>query len=91
MKTSIAAAFLLISLLAVSGLAQGNGAMKVDFDPEVGWAVINTTANDKLIASVHLDSGRRNQNFDVSVRVRYEDGNVVAFTNIAILTTKPWD
>jgi hypothetical protein len=87
MKTSIALAYLLILLFAVCGHAQGNGAVKINFDPDVGWAVINTTASGKLNATVHLDNGRPNVDFSISVRVRYEDNSVEAFTNIATLST----
>ena len=87
MKTSIALALLLISLFAVCAYAQGGGAVKINLDPDVGWAIINTTASSKLNATVHLDNGRPNEDFSISIRVRYEDNSTVAFTDIATLST----
>ena len=85
-KSLILTTFFLVSLAAIA-LAQGQGAVKVEFDPEVGWANINTTASGKLIASAHLNNGLPDEAFSVSVRVRYEDQSTDVFTDIATLTT----
>ena len=73
--------------LAVSASAESKGAMKAAFDPDVGWAIVNTTASGKLNITVHLNNGKPNEEFDISLRVRYEDGIIVPFTNIATLST----
>jgi hypothetical protein len=87
MKRTISIAALLVLLSVVIGFAQGNGAVKVDFDPPVGWVILNTTASGKLIATAHVDDGRPNEEFTISVRIRYEDDSNIAFTDIATLTT----
>jgi hypothetical protein len=87
MKKTITMTALLVALYAVTGYAQGDGAVKIDFDPPVGWVILNTTAGGKLIATAHVNDGRPNQEFTISVRVRYEDDSMVAFTDVATLTT----
>jgi hypothetical protein len=72
---------------AASVFAGGQGAVKIDFDPNVGWVNLNSTASGRLIATAHLDNGAPNSVFDVSVRVRYEDGTTTLFTNVTTLTT----
>jgi hypothetical protein len=87
MKKPLVIAMLLFLFLAANALAQGKGAVKVEFDPDVGWVVLNTAASGKLIASAHLDSGLPDEEYSVSVRVRYEDGNTDIFNDIATLST----
>lgn len=87
MKKTIAIATLLVALSAVAGFAQGEGAVKIDFDPPVGWVILNTTASGKLIATAHLNNGKPNEDFSITVRVRYEDDSIVPFTDIATLST----
>lgn len=83
----MALATMLIAVFAVRGFAQGNGAVKVAFDPDVGWAIVNTTASGHLNVNAHLDNGRPNQEFTVSVRIRYADGTVIPYQDIGILST----
>ena len=73
--------------MATHALAEGQGAVKVEFDPNVGWVIFNTTASGKLIASAHLDDGLPDEEFSVSVRVRYEDQSTDIFADIATLST----
>jgi hypothetical protein len=87
MKRALVIAAVLFVVLATSAFAQGKGAVKIPFDPDVGWVIINTTGDGRLIADAHLDSGLPNEEFSVSVRVRYEDGNTDVFADIATLTT----
>ena len=89
MKKSVVLATLLIAALTfvASVSAGGKGAVKVEFDPNVGWVILNTTANGKLDATAHLDNGVPNEDFVVTVRVRYEDGTADQFTDIATLST----
>jgi len=89
MKRPFVIASLLVAVVAfaVSGFAGGKGAVKVDFDPNVGWVIINTTASGKLNATAHLDNGLPNENFMVNVRIRYEDGSVDELVDVATLTT----
>jgi hypothetical protein len=76
-----------MTALAVSPSAGGVGAVKVPFDPDVGWVILNTTASGKLNATAHVENGRPNEEFSVSVRVRYEDDTVDVFADIATLST----
>jgi len=78
---------MLLVTLAASALAQGEGSVKIEFDPDVGWVVLNTTADGKLVASAHLDNGLPDEEFSVSVRVRYEDQSTDVFADIATLLT----
>ena len=89
MKRSLLLATLLIvaSAVVVSVSAGGKGATKVPFDPNVGWAIVNTNDSNKLKVTAHLESGLPNEAFDVTLRVRYEDGTVVPYTDIATLYT----
>jgi hypothetical protein len=87
MKTALVIATVLFVSLATSALAEGKGAVKIPFDPDVGWVILNTTADGKLIASAHLDNGLPNEQFSVSVRVRYEDQSTDVFEDIATLST----
>lgn len=72
---------------AISAYAQENGAVKVPFDPDVGWVILNTTASGTLNATAHVQNGLPNENFLVNVRVRYEDGTVDEHVDIATLST----
>lgn len=85
-KPNLIMTFFLVAM-AANALAGGQGAIKVPFDPDVGWAVINTAASGKIIASAHLNNGLPNEEFLVSVRVRYEDGSTDVFADIATLST----
>lgn len=89
MKKSLILATVLITAFAcaVTVCAEGEGAVKVEFDPGVGWVVLNTTASRTLTATAHLDNGLPNENFMINVRVRYQDGRVDEHVNIATLST----
>lgn len=87
MKKTLAFATLLCAALAAGALAQGAGAVKIPFDPDVGWVIFNTTGDGRIIATAHLDNGLPNEEFSVSVRVRYEDQTTDIFADIATLTT----
>ena len=78
---------LFLVAMTANALAGGQGATKVPFDPDVGWAIINTAASGKIIASAHLNDGLPNEVFSVSVRVRFEDGSTEVFADIATLST----
>jgi len=80
--------FLLFAVcMAPVAIAGGQGAVRVDFDPAVGWANLNTTGDGRLIVETHLDSALPNQEFSVTLRVRYEDGNTEIFDDVAVLST----
>jgi len=87
MKRSLVITTLLFVFLATNALAGGKGAVKVPFDPDVGWVNLNTTGNGTIIASAHLQNGLPNEEYSVSVRIRYEDQSTDVFADIAILTT----
>ena len=87
MRKTLAFATLLCAMLAAGALAQGAGAVKIPFDPDVGWVVFNTTADGRIIATAHLDNGLPNEEFSVSVRVRYEDQTTDIHQDVATLTT----
>ena len=89
MKRSLLLAALLIiaSAVVVSVSAGGKSTVKVPFDPNVGWAIVNTNDSNELKVRAHLESGLPNEAFDVTLRVRYEDGTVVPYTDIATLYT----
>jgi hypothetical protein len=87
MKISQLIITLLFVTLTASALAGGQGAIKVPFDPDVGWVILNTTASGKINASAHLEDGLPNEDFSVSVRVRYGDGSTEIFPDIATLST----
>ena len=77
----------LISAITVAGAHAGQGSVRVDFDPEVGWVNLNTTASGRLIVTAHIQGGLPNEEFSVGVRVRYEDETTDIFADIATLTT----
>ena len=89
MKKSLVLATLLMAAFAfaASVSAEGEGAVKVEFDPNVGWVILNTTASGTLNATAHLDNGVPNEDFMISVRIRHEDGRVDQLVNIATLST----
>ena len=87
MKKSLVITTLLLVSLAANALAEGKGAVRAEFDPDVGWVNLNTTANGKVIATAHLDNGLPNEEYAVSVRVRYEDQSTEIFPDIATLST----
>lgn len=89
MKKSLVFVTLLITTFAfiASVSAGGKGAVRAEFSPNVGWVVLNPTASGKLNATAHLDNGLPNEEFTVSVRVRYQDGTVKVFPDIATLST----
>ena len=76
-----------IAAFAATAQAGGAGAMRVDFDPAVGWVELNTTASGRLIVTAHLQDGLPHEEFSVSLRVRYEDQTMDVFADIATLTT----
>ena len=77
----------LISAITVAGAHAGQGSVRVDFDPDVGWVNLNTTASGRLIVTAHIQGGLPNEEFSVGVRVRYEDQTTDIFADIATLTT----
>ncbi len=87
MRKSLVITVMLFVALAANAHAEGKGAVKVDFDPNVGWVNLNTTANGQIIATAHLDNGLANEEYSVSVRVRYEDQTTEVFADIATLST----
>ena len=87
MKKTLAIVTLLCAAQAAGALAQGAGAVKIPFDPDVGWVVFNTTGDGRLIATAHLDDGLPNEEYSISVRVRYEDQSTDIFQDVATLTT----
>ena len=87
MKRMLGLAAILIASLAVNVWAGGMGAARVAFDPDVGWVILNTTASGKLIASAHVEDGLPDEEYTVSVRVRYEDQSTDIFADIATLST----
>lgn len=87
MKRSLVVTTLLFVFLAANALAGGQGAVKVQFDPDVGWVNLNTTASGTIIASAHIENGLPDEEYSVSVRIRYEDQSTDVFTDIAVLTT----
>ena len=87
MKKSLVITTLLLISLAANALAEGQGAVKAHLKPDVGWVILNTTASGKFIASVHLDNGLPNEEFTVSVRVRYSNQTTEIFPDIATLST----
>ena len=87
MKKSPLIVTLLFVALTTNALAGGQGAIKVPFDPAVGWVILNTTASGKINASAHVEDGLPNEEFSVSVRVRHEDGSTEIFADIATLST----
>jgi hypothetical protein len=87
MKKSFLITTMLFISLAANALAGGDGAVKVAFDPDVGYVILNTTASGKIVASAHLDNGLPDEEFTVSIRVRYEDQSTDIFQDIATLAT----
>lgn len=86
-STVLAASVIVVVAIAAGVFASGQGAVKAEFDPDVGWVILNTTASGKLICSAHIIDGLPNEEFSVSVRVRYEDGIVDVHQDIATLKT----
>ncbi len=87
MKKSMLILVPLLVSLAVGVQAERQGAVKVPFDPDVGWVVLNTTADGRLVASAHLDGGLPDEEFAVNIRVRYEDQSIETFEDVATLVT----
>jgi hypothetical protein len=87
MRKSLVIAMVLLLIATTHALAEGQGSVKIPFDPEVGWVILNTTASGKLNAALHVDSGLPDEEFSVTLRVRYEDGNTDIFSDIATLST----
>ena len=87
MKKTLVITTLLLVFLAANAFAEGKGAVRVEFDPNVGFVNLNTTGSGKLIVAAHIDGGLPNQEFSVTVRVRYEDGTRDIFNDIGILST----
>ena len=87
MKKSLVITTLLLISLAANALAEGQGAVKARFNPDVGWVILNTTASGKFIASVHLDNGLPNEELSVSIRVRYSNQTTEIFPDITTLST----
>ncbi len=87
MKKLLVSVLVICAFLAVSVYAGGIGAVKIPFDPDVGWAIINTTASGKLNVTAHVHNGIPDEEYTVSVRVRYEDETTDIYADIATLTT----
>ena len=87
MKKLFAIAMMLLVSMTASAWAGGGGAVKVAFDPDVGWALINTTGSGKVVVTAHLADGLPNEQYSVSLRVRYGDQSTDVFTDIATLVT----
>lgn len=87
MKKLIAIAMMLLVSMAANALAGGGGAVKVGFDPDVGWALINTTSSGKMIVTAHLADALPNEEYSVSLRVRYGDQSTDVWADIATLVT----
>ena len=87
MKKTLSFTILLFLALAANAFAEGNGAVKVEFDSDAGWVILNTTADGKIIASAHIDNGLPNEEYTVGVRVRYENQSTEIFQDIATLST----
>lgn len=88
MIKSIVLALLSGALVSGTGIgAERDGAVRAQFDPDVGWVVLNTTPTGKLIATAHLDHGLPNEEFMINIRVRYEDGMVDENVGVATLYT----
>ena len=87
-RLTVVVAVLATTLVLVTGaLAAGQGNVKVDFDPNVGWVNLNTTASGKLNASAHLESAVPDEILSVTIRVRYEDGTITPWVSVATLRT----
>lgn len=87
MKRALVFAALLLVSLTIDADAAGMGSVQVPFDPPVGWVNLNTTARGALVVAVHLEDGLPNEDFSVSLRVRYEDDNTDIFRDVAVLST----
>jgi ABC-type sugar transport system substrate-binding protein len=87
MKKSLVFTLLFLVSLATYALAQGQGAVRAEFDPNVGWVNLNTTADGKLIVTAHLEDGAPDLEYSVTLRVRYEDGTTDILEDVATLTT----
>ena len=86
--TTVVVAVLATTLvLATGALAAGQGTVKVDFEPNVGWVNLNTTGSGKLNCTAHLESALPDEIFSVSIRVRYEDGTIIPWVAVATLRT----
>lgn len=87
MKKHIVIAGMIVTALLGQAFAGGQGSAKVPFDPDVGWAVLNTTGDGRLLATVHLEDARPDAEFSINVRVRYEDQSTEVFEEVAFLHT----
>lgn len=87
MKKVIAIAMMLLISMTANAMAGGKGAVKVAFNPDVGWALINTTGSGKVVVTAHLADGLPNEQYSVSLRVRYGDQSTDVFADIATLVT----
>lgn len=87
MKRTITFTLILAVGLAMAALAGGNGAVTVPFDTNVGTVTINTTGSGRVIATGHLDNGRPNAEYSISLRIRYENGSNDPYPDIATFTT----
>lgn len=55
--------------IALSERLPGDDYYEAGSGGEVGWAIINTTADGRLIVQIHLDKGAASEVFDVYVRI----------------------
>lgn len=67
----VCVALLVVGSVAPVAAKGGKGALKMDLvrtnptdGKDVGWAIVNTTADGKLIVEVHLDDGEPSITFD---------------------------
>ncbi len=56
--TGAAAVALIVSGPPTKGLADSQGAVKAMLDPDDGWAILNTNAQNDLIVQIHLAQGK---------------------------------
>jgi hypothetical protein len=87
MKKHIVITGMILAVLVSQTFAGGQGSAKIPFDPDVGWVVLNTTGDGRLLATVHLEDARPDAEFGITVRVRYEDQSTEVFEEVAFLTT----
>jgi len=87
MKKHIVITSLILAALVSQTFAGGQGSAKIPFDSDVGWVVLNTTGDGRLLATVHLDDARPDAEFSITVRVRYEDQSTEVFEDVAVLRT----
>lgn len=87
MKKHTLITVVILAALVGQAVAGGQGAAKIPFEPDVGWVVLNTTGDGRLLATVHLEDALPDEEFGVTVRVRYEDQSTEVFEDVAVVRT----